>query len=127
MGVKVVPALTPLALNPVPDAVTLEIVTFAFPLLVSVTPSKLLPPTLTVPKPRLVGLTPSREVVVAPLPLKEIASGELEALLATNRVPDTLPTLAGAKATLQFALCPGLRVKGRVSPLSEKPLPEMAA
>ena len=123
MGVRVVPALTPLTLNPSPEAVTLEIVTFELPLLASVAPSELLPPTLTVPKPRLFGFAPSNEVVATPLPLKGIASGELEALLTSDTLPDALPMPAGAKATLKFVLCPGFRVKGRVSPLAEKPLP----
>src|SRR5882672_4699964 len=117
----------PLALNPVPDTVTLEIVTFEFPLFVSVAPKELLLPMFTVPKPRLVGFAPSRNVAATPVPLKEIASGELGALLTNDTLPDTLPTPAGAKATLKFVLCPGLRVKGTVRPLIEKPIPETVA
>jgi len=124
LGVRVVPALTPLALNPTPDTVTVEIVTFEFPLFVSVAPSELLPLTFTLPKLRLVGLVPSRDVVATPVPLKAIASGELGALPTSDTLPERLPTPAGAKATLKFVLCPGLRVKGKVSPLVEKALPE---
>ncbi len=49
MGVRVVPALTPLALKPVPVTVTLETVTFEFPLLVRVTASEPVLPTFTFP------------------------------------------------------------------------------
>jgi hypothetical protein len=59
-GDKLVPALTPLALNPAPEGVTPEIVTFEFPLLVKVTLIVLLLPSFTLPKLRLVGLAPSR-------------------------------------------------------------------
>jgi hypothetical protein len=41
--------------------------------------------------------------------------------------PVTLPAAAGAKASVKFDLCPGLRVKGRANPLVVKPLPETAA
>jgi len=45
-----VPEVTPLALNPVPMTVTLEIVTFEFPLFVSAALNELLLPTFTLPK-----------------------------------------------------------------------------
>ncbi len=56
------PALTPLALNPVPVGVTLtlEIVTFEFPLFVSAALEEPVFPTFTFPKLRVVGLAPSR-------------------------------------------------------------------
>lgn len=59
-GVKVVPALSPLALNLAPVGVTLAIVTFEFPSLVKVTLNVLLLPSFTFPKLKLVGLAPSR-------------------------------------------------------------------
>ena len=49
MGARVVPALTPLELNPVPVVVTLETVTFEFPVFVSVVLKELLPATFTFP------------------------------------------------------------------------------
>jgi len=52
--------VTPLTLNPVPVAVTLEIVTFEFPLFVSVTLNELVLPTFTFPKFKLAGFAPSR-------------------------------------------------------------------
>ena len=104
MGVSVVPALTPLALNPVPETVTVEIVTLEFPLFVSVAPSELFPPTFTFPKPRLVGFAPTRKVAATPVPLKEIASGELGALLTSETEPVTLPAELGVKTTLKVVL-----------------------
>jgi hypothetical protein len=60
LGDKIVPGVMPLALNPVPVGVTLEIVTFEFPLFVSVALKELVFPTFTFPKLRLVGLAPTR-------------------------------------------------------------------
>jgi len=62
-------------------------------------------------------------VLETPVPDTERVAGELGALLNRDKVPNTLPALAGAKATLKVVLCPGLSVKGTVSPLVEKPLP----
>src|SRR5258706_144150 len=66
-GVRSVPAVTPLGLNPIPTGVTLEIVTFEFPLFVSVVLREALLPTFTFPKPKFVGLAPSRRVVATPV------------------------------------------------------------
>ena len=49
MGVRFVPALTPLALKPAPETVTLEMLTFEFPVFVKVTLEEPLPPTFTFP------------------------------------------------------------------------------
>jgi len=54
LGVKVVPEVTPLALKPAPETVTLETVTLEFPVFVKVTLEEPLPPTFTLPKFRLV-------------------------------------------------------------------------
>ncbi len=62
LGVKMVPDVMPLVLNPVPVAVTPEIVTFELPLLVSVVLSEPVLPTFTFPKSKLVGLVLSRYV-----------------------------------------------------------------
>ena len=51
-----VPALTPLAVNPAPEAVTLEMVTLELPVLVRVTANVLLLPLFTFPKFKEVGL-----------------------------------------------------------------------
>jgi hypothetical protein len=60
LGVKMVPFDTPEALNPVPDADTVEIVTFEFPLFVSVTLSGSVLLTVTLPKSSVVGFAPSK-------------------------------------------------------------------
>jgi len=44
------------------------------------------------------------------------------ALLTNDTLPDTLPTTAGANATLKFVLCPGVSVKGDKPP-DREPLP----
>jgi hypothetical protein len=56
-GVRTVPADRPLALNPAPEMLTFEIVTFAVPAFVSVTLCELLLETFTLPKVRLAELT----------------------------------------------------------------------
>ena len=60
LGVRIVPILRPLALKPVPEGVTFEIVTFELPLFVRVTLKVLLLPSFTFPKLKLVGLAPSK-------------------------------------------------------------------
>jgi hypothetical protein len=56
LGVSIVPALTPLALNSPVAPVTPEIVTSAFPLFVSVTFCEPLLPRVKLPKATLAGL-----------------------------------------------------------------------
>ena len=63
-------------------------------------------------------------MALAPVPLKPRALGELVALLIRERLPDTLPEAAGAKATLKLTLCPAATVRGKVRPLTENPVPE---
>src|SRR5437867_13336007 len=101
--------------------------TLELPVLVRVTLCVMLLPTDTLPKLRLVGLAESCSVAATPLPLSGMAVGEPGALLTSETLPVTLPTPAGAKATLKFVLCPGVNVKGSVSPLVAKPLPETVA
>src|SRR6202165_5577232 len=106
LGVKTVPEVTPMALNPAPATVTLEIVTFELPLFVSVTLNELVLPTFTFAKFKFVGFAPSRKVEATPVPLKAMASGEAVALLTTEMLPDAGPTAVGRKATLIVALSP---------------------
>jgi hypothetical protein len=127
VGANVVPD-APLVLNPAPDTVTTEIVTFEFPVFVRVTPSELLLPTLTLLKFRLVGLALSRWVADRPVPLKGIASDEFGVLLTTEMDPVTLPVAVGVKTALNVVPIPGLIVIGRAgSPLMLKPAPETLA
>jgi|SRR6266568_478792 len=101
--------------------------TLELPVLLSVAVCVPLLPRFTFPKAKLVELAVSCRVAATPVPLRGMAIGELGALLAKDTLPVALPALAGAKATLKFALCPGLRARGRAKPLTVKPLPETAA
>ena len=56
LGVRTVAGVTPVALNPAPVTVTLEIVTFELPVFVSVAANELVLPMFTFPKFKLVGL-----------------------------------------------------------------------
>jgi hypothetical protein len=58
-----------------------------------------------------------------PTPERARVAGELDALLTKDKLPDTLAAAVGVKATMKLELCPGLRVNGKASPLTEKPLP----
>jgi hypothetical protein len=127
VGANVVPD-APLVLNPAPDAVTADIVTFEFPVFVRVTLSELLLPTLTLLKLRLVGLALSRWVADRPVPLNGIASDEFGVLLTTEIDPVTLPVAVGVKTALNVVLTPGLIVIGSAgSPLMLKPAPDTLA
>ena len=121
------PALTPLALNPVPEGVTAETVTLEFPVLVTVTGKELVLPRLTLPKLRVVGLALRRKVAAIPVPLKGIANGEFVALLTRERAPVSDPGEAGVNNTEKVVLWPAARVLGTGSPEMLKPAPETAA
>jgi hypothetical protein len=127
LGVKVVPEVTPLALKPEPETVTLEMLTLEFPVFVKVTLEEPLPPTFTLPKLRLVGFAPSRKVAAAPVPLRAIVRGEPGALLTKETEPVTLAAVVGAKAVLNVVLPPATIVAGTVRPLMVKPAPDTVA
>jgi len=127
LGASTVPGLTPVVLNPAPVGVTFAIVTFEFPLLVNVT-LKVLPLAIgTLPKLKLVGLTPSNWVEASPLPLKEMASGELGPLLTKETDPLTLELEVGENATLNVVLPPAAIVVGTARPLMPNPVPDTFA
>jgi hypothetical protein len=110
-GVRICPVETPLAENPAPEMLTLEMVTLEFPALVNVTPKVLLLPILTLEKLRLVALAASAlEAVLlglvfagAPAPLNptQPESDKMINRLArtTNQLSD-LCWLGGPAATL---------------------------
>src|SRR5712692_6027104 len=127
LGVKMVLALTPLALKPAPVTVTPEMVTLEFPLLVSVTGNPLLPPTFTLPKLRLVGLAPSKNVATTPVPLKARVRGEPGALLVMETLPLALPAAEGANCALNVVFCPAASVSGTDKPAMLKPVPKALA
>jgi hypothetical protein len=122
-GTNVVLAPAPLTLNPAPLTITLEIITFAFPLFVSVAPSELLLPTTTLPKSKLLVLEVSSAVAAVELPLVEITSGELGALLVSKIDPVTFPAELGVNITLNVAFWPAAMLIGSVRPDVPKPLP----
>jgi hypothetical protein len=65
-------------------------------------------PTTRLPKLRLEGLT---EICgCKPVPLKEIVTGELVAVLTTLMLPATAPTVAGTKLAVSGRLCPAASV-----------------
>ena len=127
LGASVVPAVTPVALNPVPEGATLEMVTLEFPLFINVTLKVLLLPVGTLPKLKLVGLVASDPVAANPDPLNEIANGELELLLTRETDPLTLEVEVGEKATLKVVLPPAAIATGIARPLMLKPAPDTFA
>ena len=96
-GLRVSGAVTPLMVNPVPEALAAEMVTLAVPEFVNVTVCDPLLPTSTLPKLTLTGLGVS--CPCTPVPAREMAAGELLALLVTLTLPVTLPVTPGANST----------------------------
>lgn len=121
-GTVVLPP-TPLAPKPEPVTSTLLMMAFAFPVFVRVTPSELLLPTTTLPKSKLAVLAPNTGAEITPLPLAEIASGELGALLSSEMEPVAFPAELGANTTLKVMFWPGAMLIGTVSPDVLKPAP----
>lgn len=121
------PFETPLAENPAPVVVTLEIVMFELPVLVRVTFCELFDPTCMLGNVTLDGLVPNESVAATPVPESGIASGEPGALLAREIEPFTDPVELGAKATLKVVFCPALIETGGVSPEMLKPVPVTVA
>ena len=95
-------------------------------MLVSVEVNELLLPTFMLPKLRVEVLRPRRRVAATPVPLREIASGELGALLTTVIDPVTLPAALGANTALNVAVLPAAIVSGVVIPVVLKPAPVTA-
>src|SRR5437879_5998534 len=125
---KVSGAVRPLALKPLPETLICEMLTLELPELVRVTVcGALLLPAVTFPKLRLLGLAVRRKVEVTPAPLNALVEGELGAWLTSETLPVMLPVFAGAKATLKVVFCPGVRVRGKLSPPTLRPLPETLA
>jgi hypothetical protein len=96
-------------------------VRLAAPGLVTVTVCVFVTPTVTLAKPTLEGTT--EMAGCTPVPLREMAAGELVALLTMLREPGELPTLAGAKVMERGRLWPTARVTALEKPLTAKPEP----
>jgi hypothetical protein len=130
MALKVVdcPALRvtgmfgPVRLNPLPDAAALDTVIVAPP--VFVTPTETVLPVFTVTLPKLAPLGFAvREPGASPVPESARLSGDPVASDTIASVALAAPAAAGAKFTLKGTLWFAASVVGRVSPLTEKPLP----
>lgn len=93
----------------------------AVPVLVTVKLSDLDCPSTTLPKLKLDGEIANP--AWAPVPLREIARGELVASLAIVIDPVTLPAVVGANVAVSVTLCMALIVVPAVKPLAVNPLP----
>jgi hypothetical protein len=85
-----------------------------------------LAPTTTLPKLRLAGASDNWPCAV-PVPESAILSDELFAVETTASVPLVVPVALGPKVTVNVTRCCGDNVIGRLSPLTEKPMPLMFA
>jgi hypothetical protein len=124
-GLIVCGRVSPLMLNPVPEALPAEIVTLAVPVFVNVTGIEALAPARMLPKFTLAGLADS--FPCAPVPLKAIESVESVALLVIVIVPEEFPAAVGVKRVTKPVFSPEESVKGAVSPVMLNPVPLMAA
>ena len=120
-GARVIPGETPLAVNPAPEMLTLEIDTLEFPALVSVIPMTLLLPSTTLPKLRVAELAFRSEVAATPIPLTVTLAGEFEALLMTETAPEILPNFFGENTTFSVDCPPAPIVIGRDIPVTANP------
>jgi len=80
-------------------------------------------PTASFPKFKDVGLAESCGVWAVPVALKAILVGDVGALLASDRLPVTLPEAEGAKSTVIVPEPPAATVIGRDNPTVPKPAP----
>lgn len=80
-------------------------------------------PVFTLPKPIFVVLKVSVCVAVTPVPDKEMAVGELGALLTIVTLPVAEPADDGANWTLKLLDWPAARLMGNASVFVLKPLP----
>ena len=106
----------PLRLNPVPATVAPEMLALTFPVFVTVTCFGLVDPTFTLPKLTVVELAVSCRTVASPVPVKAMGIEASVALLVTVMLPETLLAAVGLNTAVKFALAPGAKVMGTVSP-----------
>ena len=116
-GVSTVPFEMPLALNPAPVTVTLEIVIFEFPLLVSDVVKEELLPSFTFPKLKVVGFAPSDKVAAVPVPDRLITSGEGVPFVVSVMLPLTTVAEEGVKSALNVVFPPAAIVVDVESPV----------
>ena len=99
-----------------------DIVRAPLPVFVTVKVSDFVWPFTTLPKAKLAGvmLNPAS----APVPVREIITGEWKPSMVIVTVPDTLPAAVGANTALRVAVAPTSKVNGAVIPFTLKPVPE---
>jgi hypothetical protein len=122
LGVRVVPALTPLALNGPVAPLMPEMVIFELPLFFRVTPSDLLLPTFTLPKLNVVGLALRIWVEAVPVPLRLIAVADPGTFVLSDTLPVAPPAVVGAK-TASNAMLPFGATVCAAKPVTLKPGP----
>src|SRR5713101_5763229 len=86
----------------------------------------LLCPTVTLPKFNVAGLTDNWPETVV-VPAMEMVSVGFAASEITEIDPVALPPEVGANTVPKVKLCPALKVRGRLSPVTLKPVPETLA
>ena len=91
------------------------------PELVTVKVCDLVCPSTTLPKLKLAGLIVNPGCT--PVPLSAIDSGDPDALLVTDTVPDAFPAVVGANLTDRVTWLDAGTVVGVVTPLTVKPVP----
>ena len=107
--------LTSVAAILTPDTVMLE-----FPVFFNETGSVLGLPTGSLPKFNVTGVAVRVRVAATPVPAIGTVSLLSDALLVMVALADTVPTVAGAKARVQFAVVPGAKTRGVRIPVSVK-------
>ncbi len=123
--VRVVGKESPLIPKPVPATVARLIVRLEFPVFVSLTLCVPLCPTSTFPNVNVVGAI-VKPVCVA-VPVKETATGELEASLTIARLPVTAPADVGANWICIVLLWPTAIVPEGFPPITLNPAPVIVA
>ncbi len=124
---RIRPAETPLTVKLGPERLTLDIVTFELPAFDSVTLTVPLAPADTFPKLRLEALELSRAADATAEPLTATLTGEPEALLITESIPESEPTVFGEKTMFRFAWWPAAIVMGNEAPVTANPAVAMLA
>ena len=122
--VSTVPFEMPLALNPAPVTVTLEIVMSEFPLFMTSVGREFVLPSLTLPNVKLGGLALRDKVTVAPVPDRLITRGEGVALVTSVMLPLTDVLDCGVKTASKVVLPPAATVVEVESPVWLNPAPE---
>jgi hypothetical protein len=108
-----------------PDTLAILMTTFEFPVFVKRTFSEVLWPTVMLPKFQVAGETD--RPAWAPVPVKEIARGELDASLITVMAPLVAPEAVGANWICIDTLCPtGIAPEG-FPPTTVKAAPVIVA